>query len=59
METFISVLVIVLATSFVLANIGFYIYKRIKGLPTGECSYCSGNSKKLIEEYRKFAKTNK
>ena len=38
--TFLEILVIILASSFVAFILGRYIYKRIKGLPTEECANC-------------------
>lgn len=54
----IEVIVIICSISIVLAVFGNWIYRKIKGLPTGECAMCSGNSKKLIKEYKKFVKQN-
>ena len=49
----IEILVLVLAVGFVLALIGIDIYRRVKGLPRGECAMCHKNSKKLLKEYHK------
>lgn len=53
----IEIVVIVLAVSFVLLIIGIHFYKKIKGLPTGECAECAKGSKKLLKKYRKMYKT--
>ncbi len=41
---------------------GTYVYKRIKHLPTGECSCCVSKGKKkknkLVEEYHKMKRKN-
>ena len=54
----IEIIVLILAPSFVLFILSSYIYKRIKGLPTGECADCGLKkaSKKLIKYYRKHKK---
>ncbi len=53
--TFLEILVIILAPSYVLFILGTYIYKRIKGLPTGECSNCKlkNANKNLIKYFNK------
>ena len=48
-----EITVIVLAVSFVLFILGRYIYKRVKGLPTGECECCHKGVKKMLKEYHK------
>ena len=51
-----TILVIVTATlsvSFILFLLGRYIYKRMNGLPTGDCAYCKVNTKKMLKQYRK------
>lgn len=45
--------VISISVIFVIAILSTYIYKRIKHMPSEECSCCKG-TKKLLKEYRKF-----
>lgn len=47
----IIVLTIIIIISFLI--IGAYIYKRIKGLPTGECSCCKSRMKKAMKKAKK------
>ena len=56
----IEIIVIIACTLIVGGVIGNYIYRKIKKLPTGECSYCSKAKKgnKLIKAYRKKYKRN-
>jgi len=50
--TFIEILVIILASSYVFLILGRYIYKRAKHLPTGECSSCKlANLGQGLKEY--------
>ena len=47
-----EIIVIILAPAFVLLILGIYIYKKAKGLPTGECSDCKlKNAKKDLKKY--------
>ena len=57
----IEIVVIIACVLIVGGVIGNYIYRRIKKLPTGECSYCSNTKKgsKLLKEYRKKYKAKK
>ena len=48
----IEIIVIILATSYVLLIIGRYIYKRAKHLPTGDCANC--NFKKGAEGLKEY-----
>ena len=32
---------------------GNYIYRKLKKLPTGECTYCSHKNNNLVKEFRK------
>lgn len=52
-----SILVAILCTVFSLALIGTlvgrYVYKRMHGLPTGDCACCHINTQKLLKKYRK------
>lgn len=55
-EVQILILEIVVITSviaFFMALIGRYIYRKVKGLPTGDCAYCHKGTKKLLKEYHK------
>lgn len=45
--------VITLTIIFFAWLIGSYIYKKSKGLPTGECANCHKGTAKLLKEYRK------
>ena len=58
MDTLISVLVVLVSALFVLVNVGYFIYKKVNNLPTGECTYCRKGSKKLIKEYHKMYQKN-
>ena len=49
----IEILVVVLTLSFLLLLLGRYIYKKKKGLPTGECAYCANKGKGLVSQYHK------
>lgn len=48
-----EIVVITLVVFFFLFLIGRYIYRKIKGLPTGDCACCHKGSKKLLKEYHK------
>lgn len=49
----VDILVIVLSTLFVLINLGNYIYKKIKKIPTDTCGSCSTKGATLLENYNK------
>ena len=49
----IEILVVVLTLSFLLFLLGRYIYKKKKGLPTGECACCAKKGKNLLNQYHK------
>lgn len=53
MELLISLLVIVFSILVVFGNIGYFIYRKIKKKPTGECQYCKINTQKILKNYRK------
>jgi hypothetical protein len=57
----IEIIVIILCVLIVGGVLGRYIYRKVKKLPTGECSYCSNTKKgsKLLKEYRKKYKAKK
>ena len=46
--------VISLTVLFFVALIASYLYKKAKGIPTGECAECRKGAKKLLKEYRKM-----
>ena len=48
-----EILVLVLVAVFLLGMLGIYVYKKSKGLPTGECSCCSYNKSNLVKKYHK------
>ena len=48
-----EIVVITVVASFFAFLIGRYIYKKIKGLPTGECACCHKSTKQLLKEYHK------
>ncbi len=54
--TVFELIVLIVSLSIVLGVIGNYIYKKIKQLPTGECSYCHKGVKEMLKEYRKIYK---
>ena len=39
--------------------IGKHIYRKAKGLPTGDCAYCHKGTKRMLKEYRKLYSNNK
>lgn len=49
----IEILVVALTVAFLATIIGVYIYRKAKGLPTGECACCHKGTKKLLNEYHK------
>ena len=55
----IEIAVIVTVIAFFSFIIGRYVYRKIKGLPTGECACCHKSSKKLLKEYHKFCCSKK
>ena len=57
---FTEILTIILCILILGGIIGRYIYKKIKGLPTGECACCkSSKTNRLLKEYRKkYGKQN-
>ena len=48
-----DIVILVVVIAIVLAVVGTYIYKKSKGLPTGECSCCSSNMKKSVKKAMK------
>lgn len=51
--------VIILIVAFFAFLIGRYIYRKVKGLPTGECACCHKSKKRLLKEYYKFCSCKK
>ena len=56
-ETAVSILLAIICILFSLSLIGFlvgrFVYRRMHGLPTGDCESCHINTKKLLKQYRK------
>ncbi|MGM9873697.1 MAG: hypothetical protein ACI31G_02090 [Bacilli bacterium] len=50
----IEILILVIATIFVVYIFGSLIYKKTKHLPTGECEMCHKSTKKLLKKYRAY-----
>ena len=48
-----EILVIVLAVSFVCFIFGKEIYKKIKKIPSNECSYCKSNMSRALKKAKK------
>ena len=48
-----EIVVITIVILFFAALIGRYLYRKVKGLPTGDCAYCHKSAKKLLKEYHK------
>ena len=53
-ETLLIILTIFMVSLFFGAIIGFYIYKKVHHLPTGDCAYCHANTKKMLKKYHKM-----
>ena len=49
-----QIAVITLVVLFFVWLISSYIYKKVKGLPTGECAYCHKGVSQLLKEYHKM-----
>ena len=49
-----EIVVISLTVAFFGFLIGRYIYKKVKGLPTGECACCHKSKKQLLKEYHQY-----
>ena len=52
----IEIIVIIAAVAIVAAVIGRYIYERVKHMPVGECSCCSGRMQKNLKKIAKEIK---
>ena len=48
-----EIIVITVVALFFIFLISRYIYRKVKGLPTGECACCHKSTKKLLKEYHK------
>lgn len=46
----IEIIVLISAISIVAGVLGRYIYKRIKGMPQGECACCKSNMKNTFKK---------
>lgn len=56
----IEIIVIIASCIIVLMNIGKYVYRKMKHLPTGECASCGIKGKNLFNDYyRVNSKNNK
>jgi len=49
-----EIIVIIISVIIVGTVIGVFIYKKVKGLPTGECAECRKGTKKLLKKYQKM-----
>ena len=48
-----QIVVISIVVLFFVGLICSHIYKKAKGLPTGDCVYCHKGASRLLKEYRK------
>jgi hypothetical protein len=49
----IDIIIVVCCVVFLGLVFGFYIYKKIKKKPTGECASCHNKGKNLVHKYNK------
>ena len=49
----IEIVTIVVSTLIVIGVLASYFYKRIKHIPTGDCSCCHNKGKQLVKMYKK------
>lgn len=49
----VAILCIVFSLTLIGTLVGRYVYKRMHGLPTGDCEACHINTKKLLKKYHK------
>lgn len=49
----VEIVTIVVVSLIVVSIIGVFVYKKIKHLPTGECSCCKSKGNALLKKYRK------
>lgn len=57
--TFLEIVIIILAVSYVTFIFGSMIYKHYKGEPTGECACCALKNKRLARKIEKIRKKNR
>lgn len=50
-----EIILIIASVSFVIFIFGRMIYKRIKGMPSEECSCCKKNMKRMMKAAKKEA----
>ena len=55
----VEILVITFVVIFLVFLFGRYIYRKVKGLPTGECACCHKSKKQLLKEYHKYCCSKK
>lgn len=48
-----EIILIVISVTFVVFIFGRMIYRRIKGMPSQECSSCKINTKRMIKDVKK------
>ena len=48
-----EIVLIIVTVSFVVFIFGRMIYKRIKGMPSEECSCCKSNMKRMMKRAKK------
>ena len=48
-----EIILIIASVSFVIFIFGRMIYKRIKGMPSSECSCCKSNMKRMMKAAKK------
>ena len=54
-----EILVIIATIIFLVAIVINHIYRKVKGLPTGDCACCHKSTKKLLKEYHKCCCSDK
>ena len=54
--SFPEVVLIIVAVLFVGYTFGKMIYKRVKGMPSDECSSCKSNMTRMLKKAKKEAK---
>lgn len=54
----IEIIVVIAVTTFLGALFGRYLYRKKRGLPTGECACCSHSKSNLVEKYHKYYSKN-
>ena len=48
-----EIILIIISVSFVTLIFGRMIYKRIKGMPSSECSCCKSNMRRMMRKAKK------